>query len=85
MSDRTPTTWFHSKRYSAQTACEHCGSAVHHEPWCMTLNTETFYAYKIVMDPTALTVGDALYCTRSAPRGRNKIARVDCAQQSVNR
>ena len=60
MSDRTPTTWFHSKLYSAQTACEHCGSAVHHEPWCMTLNTETFYAYKIVMDPTELTVGDAL-------------------------
>ena len=26
----------------------------------MTLNTETFYAYKIVMYPTALTVGDAL-------------------------
>jgi hypothetical protein len=60
MSDRTPTAWFHSNRYSAQTACEHCGSAVHHEPWCRTLNTETFYAYKIVMDSTALTVGDAL-------------------------
>jgi hypothetical protein len=60
MSDRTPTAWFHGNRYSAQTACEHCGSAVQHEPWCMTLNTETFYAYKIVMDPTALTVGDAL-------------------------
>jgi hypothetical protein len=26
----------------------------------MTLNQEMFYAYKIVMDPTALTVGDAL-------------------------
>jgi len=26
----------------------------------MTLNAEIFYAYKIVMEPTALTVGDAL-------------------------
>jgi hypothetical protein len=26
----------------------------------MTLNTEIFYAYKIVMDPSAVTVGDAL-------------------------
>jgi hypothetical protein len=38
-------------------ACEYCGSAVHHEHWCMTLNTEISYAYKIVMEPTALTVG----------------------------
>jgi hypothetical protein len=60
MSDQAPTTWFHSNRYSAQAACEHCGGAVRHEHWCITLNTETFYAYKIVMDPTALTVGDAL-------------------------
>ena len=53
MSDQAPTAWFHSNRYSAQAACEHCGSAVRHEPWCMMLNTEIFYAYKIVIDPTA--------------------------------
>jgi hypothetical protein len=76
MSDQAPTAWFHSNRYSAQAACEHCGGAVRHEPWCMTLNTAIFYAYKIVMDPTALTVGDASYSTRSAPRGRGKVARV---------
>ena len=60
MSDQAPTTWFHSNRYRAQAACEHCGGTVLHEPWCITLNTEISYAYKIVMDPTALTVGDAL-------------------------
>ena len=60
MSDEAPTAWFHSNRYSAQAACEHWGGALHHEPWCMTLNTEISYAYKIVMDPGALTVGDAL-------------------------
>jgi hypothetical protein len=60
MSDQAPTMWFHSNRQSAQAACEHCGGAVRHEHWCITLNTEIFYAYKIVMDPTALTVGDAL-------------------------
>ena len=60
MSDQAPTTWFHANRYSAQAACEHCGGAVRHEPWCVPLNTEIFHAYKIVMDPTALTVGDAL-------------------------
>jgi len=60
MSDQAPTRWFHRNRYSAQAGCEHCGGAVRHEPWCITLNTEISYAYKIVMDPTALTVGDAL-------------------------
>jgi hypothetical protein len=24
------TTWFHSNRYSAQAACEHCEGLVHH-------------------------------------------------------
>jgi hypothetical protein len=60
MSDQAPTMWFHSNRHSAPAACEHCGGAVRHEHWCITLNTETFYAYTIVMDPTALTIGDAL-------------------------
>ncbi len=60
MSDQAPTTRFHSNRYSGQAACEHCGGAVRHEAWCMRLNKVICYAYKIVMDPTALTVGDAL-------------------------
>jgi hypothetical protein len=60
MSDQAPTTWFHNSRYSAQAACDQCGGTVGHEHWCIMLNTETFYAYKIVVDPTALTVGDAL-------------------------
>jgi flavorubredoxin len=73
---KAPTERFHSNRYCAQAACEHCGSALHQEPWCMTLKTEISYVYKIVMDPSALTVGMPSYSTRSAPRGRSKAARV---------
>ncbi len=60
MSDEAPKTWFHSNRYCAQAACEHCDGVVRHEPWCITLNTEVVYAYKIVIDSSALTLGDAL-------------------------
>lgn len=59
MSDQAPT-WFHSNRYSAQVACEHCSGSVRHESWCITLNPEVSYAYQIVVDPTALSGGDAL-------------------------
>jgi len=55
-----PTAWFHSNGYSAQAVCGLCGGAIHHEPWCMTLTTDIFYAYEIGMDFTALTVGDSL-------------------------
>jgi len=81
MSDQTPTAWFHSNRYGAQAACEHCGSPVRHEPWCMTLNTEIFYAYKIVMDPAALTVGDALILHSLGAAWSKQGCQGDCAQQ----
>jgi hypothetical protein len=51
---------FHCNRYSARSACEHCGGVIRHEPWCITLNAEVSYADQIVMDSTALSIGDSL-------------------------
>jgi hypothetical protein len=42
----------------------------------MTLNPEIFYAYKIVMDPTALTVGDALILHSLGAAWSKQVARV---------
>ena len=51
---------FHSNRYCAQAACEHCGGVVRHETWCITLDAEVYYAYQIVLDSTKLTEGDRI-------------------------
>ena len=60
MSDTTETTRYHSNRYNAQAACEHCEGIIRHEPWCITLDPLVYYAYQIVADPSKLTAGDAL-------------------------
>ena len=60
MSHQTPGAWFHSNRYCAQAACEHCDGVVSHEPWCITRNAAVFYAYKVLLEPAALTIGDSL-------------------------
>jgi hypothetical protein len=59
MSDERATI-FHSNRYHAQAACEHCEGVIRHEPWCITLHPLVFYAYQIVADPSKLSVGDAI-------------------------
>jgi len=60
MSDNGQTTWYHSNRYSAEAACEHCGGIIRHEHWCITLDPTVYYAYEIVLDPSKLTMQDAL-------------------------
>ena len=60
MSYPSTATWFHSNRYSAQNACEHCEGIVRHESWCITVHPDVYYAYQIVVEPSALTVGDGL-------------------------
>lgn len=54
------TTWFHSNRYAAQSACEHCGGIIRHESWCITLDPVVYYAYEIVINPNRLTLADSL-------------------------
>ena len=59
MADNSATI-FHSNRYNAQAACQHCDGVIRHEPWCVTLHPAVHYAYQIVADPSKLTIGDTL-------------------------
>ncbi len=60
MSDPARSSTFHSNRYAADSACEHCEGIIRHEPWCITLDPTVYYAYQIVVEPDKLTPGDAL-------------------------
>jgi hypothetical protein len=59
-STESSTTWYHSNRYCAQAACEHCEGIVHHESWCITVDRMVYYAYQVVLDPDKLTLADSL-------------------------
>ncbi|HZP24276.1 MAG TPA: hypothetical protein VFB04_12560 [Terriglobales bacterium] len=52
--------WYHSNKYSADKACEHCEGVVRHEEWCITRNGVVAYAYEAVVDPSKLTWEDQL-------------------------
>jgi hypothetical protein len=60
MADNDSKVIFHSNRYNAQAACEHCRGIIRHEAWCITLDPVVYYAYQIVAAAGKLTVGDAL-------------------------
>ena len=60
MSESSTKVWFHSNRYTAESACEHCGGVLRHESWCITVDATVYYAYQIVLDRGKLTAGDAL-------------------------
>jgi len=51
---------YHSNRYSASSACEHCQGIIRHEPWCIRLNGLVYYAYEAVLDAAKLSADDAL-------------------------
>lgn len=55
----TPS-WYHTNKYTADAACEHCGSVVRHEAWCITCNPNVAYAYGALLDPGKLTIEDQL-------------------------
>jgi hypothetical protein len=59
MSDNSAIV-FHSNRYTAESACEHCAGIIRHERWCITVDRTVYYAYEIVADPSKLAVGDAI-------------------------
>lgn len=52
--------WYHSNRYSAESACLYCEGVVRHEHWCATCNRAVLYAYQIVLKPENLTTSDKL-------------------------
>jgi hypothetical protein len=53
-------SWYHTNRYNASSACEHCGGVVRHERWCMTVDPAVQYAYEIVLDAEKLSLIDRL-------------------------
>lgn len=52
--------WYHSNRYNASSACEHCGGIVRHEHWCVTVDPAVQYAYEVVADSEKLSLIDRL-------------------------
>lgn len=54
------TVSYHSNRYHAEAACQHCEGIICHERWCLTLNSAVHYACEIVVYPDKLTTGDAI-------------------------
>ena len=38
----------------------HCEGIFEHERWCVTRNINVAYAFQIVLDPSKITLGDAL-------------------------
>jgi hypothetical protein len=60
MNGRDGPPLIHSNRYSADSACGHCGGVIRHEPWCVTQSTRVHYAFQVVTDPARLTVEDCL-------------------------
>jgi len=53
------SSWYHTNKYTADAACEHCGGVVRHEEWCITCNRTVAYAYAAVLDGR-LTMEDEL-------------------------
>jgi glycerol-3-phosphate cytidylyltransferase-like family protein len=51
---------YHSNRYHAQSACQHCEGVIRHKHWCLALNPIVRYACEIVIHPDRLTIGDAI-------------------------
>ncbi len=52
--------WYHCNQYSADSACEHCGGVIRHEPWCVRRNTAVSYAYAAARNNAELTLEDQL-------------------------
>jgi len=50
---------YHVNRHGG-AACEHCLGIVRHASWCLTKNTEIFYAYDILVHPENLTKQDEI-------------------------
>lgn len=83
MSDRVPAAKFHSNRYSADAACEHCEGIIRHESWCITQDPVVYYAYQIVVDPSQLTPGDALILHSLGVTWEPKPCRGNCRVNAI--
>jgi hypothetical protein len=57
-NNRSPS--YHSNRYDAQSACQHCEGVIRHERWRLTLNPVVHDSWEILVYPDKLTIGDAI-------------------------
>jgi len=78
MYSNPAAAWFHSNRYDASSACEHCEGIVRHEPWCITLDPVVRYAYEVVLDPAKLTLLDKLALHALGVAWEKKACRAEC-------
>jgi hypothetical protein len=49
---------YHCNKYSADSACEHCGGIIRHAHWCIELNSHVRYAYAVVANPDVFNEAD---------------------------
>ncbi len=52
--------WYHRNRYSADSACDHCGGIIRHERWCACENAAISYAFRAVIAPAELNEEDQI-------------------------
>jgi len=72
---------FHSNRYSAQSACEHCSGVIRHESWCITVNPVVHYAYEAVLDAEKLSRGDVIVLHSLGVQWSGKVCPGTCPPQ----
>lgn len=79
LPDSSSVTWFHSNRYNAQAACEHCKGVVRHERWCVMVDPVVHYPYEVVLDAAKLTLADRLILHALGVAWENPKCRGNCA------
>jgi len=50
----------HHAPKGAESACVYCDRCNCHEPWCSTQNANVQYAYRALLEPDVLNLGDQL-------------------------
>ena len=55
-----PSPALHLNRFGANIACVNCGGTTRHESWCVSINANVFYAYRVVAEPGQMTLHDRL-------------------------
>jgi hypothetical protein len=50
----------HCEQYSAESACVYCERFNCHEPWCPKQNATIQYAFRAVLQPDLLNLGDQI-------------------------
>jgi hypothetical protein len=75
--------WYHTNKYAADAACEHCGGVVRHREWCITCNSAVAYAYQAVLDAATLTIEDQLILHALGVAWKQDLSLESCEQRSA--